>query len=198
MKKSVLFRFLMGAIAIIVFMFLANLAGFYPAIVRPTGLRIWLPKVDSQRPARPALKPSLAPIPAKARVEEKFYTLRLNVVEWGPAFEGAPFSRMVGPTIRKGMAEGKIINTSETIVFEVEWRNAKGLSKQTVTAQNGQAIIQVNPDAIGPDTWVVVHSTSRFASPPDGLPLTTHPGELHNQIKNGVQTTYLHFILPPH
>lgn len=198
MKKQVLFWFLMGVIVVFFFLLFANLAGFYPAIVRPTGLRVWLPKVGSQR-ARAVFKPQAITPPAKTRVEEKkLYTLRLNVVEWSPAFEGVPFSRNIGPTIRKGMAEGKILNTSKTIVFEVEWWNAKGLSKQIITAQNGQAIIQVSPDAIGPDTWVAVQSVTRFYAPPDSLPLTTHPGELHNQIKNGVETTYLHFILPPH
>ena len=156
---------------------------------------------------------------AKTGITEGLYTLRFNIVEWSPLLEGAPFSRNVGPTIRKGMAEGTVTRTSASITFRVEWRQGgsrlagknifiNGELKSLpggftdrwmveVVAKNGQATISLDPALIGEETELHVWSDTQFSAPPDRLPLVTNPGELNRQVKGGVRETYLHFILPP-
>ena len=149
-------------------------------------------KKSAKRVAQaPAVATTLTPTSA-------LYTLRLNVVEWSPLFSGVPFSRDIGPLIRKGLTESSIKRASRPVVFEIEWFCAEGcLRRQTVVVCNGQAAISMCPNVIGPDTWVRVWSDTTFWSPPGGLPLVTNPGELYCQVKQGIKETYLHFILPP-
>lgn len=160
------------------------------------------------------------PAPAKVAGKSQLYTLRLNVVEWSQSLNDAPFSKNVGPAIRKGMTEGKIARATTPVIFRVEWRqganrlaggkviwingearvlpvNFSSKYMIEVTTKNGQATIAMDPAMVGPETAVCVWSDTRFVTPPNGLPLVTSPGELDNHVRRGVRETYLHFVLPP-
>ena len=116
--------------------------------------------------------------------------LRINVVEWSQIFEGKSLmSRDIGPVIRQGLANGTVVRTKEPLGFLV--------NGASVSVQDGQAI--VDPGAINAETVLIVQPSdgAKFASPPNGLPLTTDPGELDAVVKRGVSEIWLNFILAP-
>jgi len=164
-----------------------------PAAVKPQVKQVQVvekpisaqPTSPQPTPAPPAPVPVLPVIPAAA--PEQRLALRLNVVEWSPVFDGKCLeSRQTGPLIRKGLAEGTVRRASVPITFLV--------NGMEVLVHNGQAI--VDPGHIGPETTIVVRSLGgRFASPPDGLPLVTKPGELDSLVKKGAREIWLNFIL---
>ncbi|MBI4919874.1 hypothetical protein HY838_01110 [Candidatus Azambacteria bacterium] len=147
------------------------------------------------------------------------HTLRLNVVEWSDSLSGE--SRKIGPAIRKGLADGSVKRASAPIRFRIEWRQgAARLAGKTimvngekktlpsnfadggaieVLVRSGQATIELDASAIGPETVLVVHPPrdARLASPPDELPLITTPGELEGQISKGFQVINFNFVLSP-
>ncbi|MDO8743338.1 MAG: hypothetical protein Q7J30_02180 [Candidatus Azambacteria bacterium] len=116
--------------------------------------------------------------------------LRINVVEWAPVFKGKSLmSRDIGPIVRQGLANGTVVRAKEQLEFLV--------NGASVSVQDGQAI--VDPGTIGPETTLVVQPVSgaKFASPPNGLPLKTNPGELDAVVKRGVSEIWINFILAP-
>lgn len=116
--------------------------------------------------------------------------LRINVVEWAPVFQGKSLmSRDIGPIVNQGLANGTVVRTKKTLVFLV--------NNASVSVQNGSAI--VDPGPINSETVIVIQPANgaRFASPPNGLPLTTNPGELDALVKRGSSEIWLCFILAP-
>ena len=116
--------------------------------------------------------------------------LRINVVEWAPEFQGKSLhSRDIGPVVRQGLANGTVVRTKEKIGFLV--------NGASVVVCDGSAI--VDPGAIGPETTLTVQPVNgaRFASPPNGLPLLTNPGELNAIVQRGVSEVWMNFILAP-
>ncbi len=164
-----------------------------PAAVKPQVKQVQVvekpapaqPTSSQPTPAPPAPVPVLPVIPAAA---EQRLTLRLNVVEWSPVFDGKCLeSRQIGSLIRKGLAEGTVVRASVPIVFLVNGTR--------VLVQNGQAVLDTGLVLGIP--LVVWPVDARFASPPDGLPLETKPGELEALVQKGVREIWLNFVLAP-
>ena len=152
--------------------------------------------VATTKKVSPVAKQAAVPAPVQQAVAVPNYAavpkliLRINVVEWAPVFEGKSLhSRDIGPVVRQGLANGKVIRTKESLMFMV--------NGASVSVQGGQAI--VDPGTIGPETTLVVQPANgtKFASPPNGLPLTTNPGELDAVVKRGVSEIWMNFILAP-
>jgi len=142
-------------------------------------------------PAPPAPAPAPAPqIAAVPNVGATKLVLRVNIVEWAPVFQGKSLmSRDIGPVIQQGLVNGTVVRTKEQLGFLV--------NGASILVQNGSAI--VNPGPIGPETVIVVQPANgmRFASPPNGLPFFTNPGELNAVVQQGVSEIWLNFILAP-
>ena len=135
------------------------------------------------------LSPPAVMVPALATTAPQLI-LRINVVEWASVFKGKSLmSRDIGPVIRQGLANGTIVRTKEALTFVV--------NNASVSVQDGSAI--VDPGPINAETTLVVQPANggRFASPPNGLPLTTNPGELDAVVKRGTSEIWLNFILAP-
>ena len=116
--------------------------------------------------------------------------LRINVVEWSEDFAGKSLiSRDIGPVIRQGLADGTVVRTKEPLGFLV--------NGASVVVRDGSAI--VDPGTINTETVLIVQPSDgvKFASPPNGLPLTTNPGELDAVVKQGVSEIWMNFILVP-
>jgi len=116
--------------------------------------------------------------------------LRINVVEWSEDFAGKSLmSRDIGPVIRQGLADGTVVRTKEPLGFLV--------NGASVVVRDGSAI--VDPGTINTETVLIVQPSDgvKFASPPNGLPLTTNPGELDAVVKQGVSEIWMSFILVP-
>lgn len=150
------------------------------------------PVAKQAAPLPLAMAPAPVPLPVIPRVAAKTgqLTLRINVVEWSQIFEGRSLmSRDIGALIRKGLADGTVKRVAQPLIFNV--------NGAIVTVQGGQ--VALDPGQIGPETVIVVRSLegAKFASPPNGLPLTTNPGELYALVKQGVSEIWLNFILDP-
>ena len=154
----------------------------------------------SEKKEAPAPIPGPVPIPAPAPVPTPAQiaipavattpqlVLRINIVEWSPVFAGKSLlSRDIGPVVRQWLADGTVIRAKETLGFTV--------NGAAVSVQNGSAII--NPGQVSPATALVIRPVdgAKFASPPNGLPFTTNPGELYGVVQNGVSEIWLNFIL---
>jgi len=191
------------------------------------------PAMPPEKKEAPAPVPGPVPVPAPVPVPipalavaaisppmSKFYTLRINVIEWDQSTFGrlkTLYSRDVGPAIRKGIAKGAIKLATIPITFQIEWWGTD-LGGKTVTingrevklpenfangsvieliAHNGQATIAVDPSVITAGTVIRVRAKDeQMASPPDGLSLETVPGELEAQKRvSKWQDIFLNFIL---
>jgi len=138
-----------------------------------------------------------APVPVKQRqmvvvpsVGTAQLILRINVVEWAPVFQGKSLaSRDIGPVVRQGLANGTVVRTKESLGFLV--------NGASVSVYDGSAI--VDPGPIGPEAVLVVRPVDgvRFASPPNGLPLTTNQGELDAAVRRGASEIWMNFVLAP-
>lgn len=151
----------------------------------PVTARVTPPAADSG-----TYVPARVPVPALAPSAPAQFALRINVVEWASVFAGKSLmSRDIGSIIRQGLANGTVVRTKIPLTFKVNGRE--------VSVPDGQVII--DPGPIGPETALVVQPFcgSKFASPPNGLPLVTNPGELDALVKRGVTEIWLNFILDP-
>lgn len=140
--------------------------------------------------AAPVPVPAPAPIPTMASVIPQLI-LRINVVEWSPVFAGKSLkSRDIGPVVRQGLADGTVVRVKEPLNFTVN-------GASVVVVHGGSAI--VNPGTVSQATSMVIRPVdgARFASPPNGLALTTNPGELLGVVQSGVSEIWLNFILAP-
>ena len=166
-----------------------------PAAKKKPPKKVAQARIQVPKPAKESV-PTLVPAPIPvllvipAATPEQRLTLRLNVVEWSQVFEGKSLmSRDIGPLIRKGLSDGTVVRTAAPLTFNV--------NGAAVAVQNGQAVLDTGP--IGPETVIVARSLegAKFVSPPNGLPLTTNPGELDALVKKGAKEIWLNFILDP-
>lgn len=135
-----------------------------------------------------------APVPAHQVAVPNYgatkLILRIVVVEWSPDFMGKSLmSRDIGPVVRRGLANGTVIRTKEQFGFLV--------NGASVVVHDGSAI--VDPGPIKPEMTLTVQpiNEARFASPPNGLPLVTNPGELNTLVQQGISEIWMNFILAP-
>jgi len=151
------------------------------------------PPMTAKKKALPVAKQAAPSVVAQVAVPNFGTTkliLRINVVEWSSVFQGKSLmSRDIGPIVRQGLANGTVVLAKEPLGFTV--------NGASVSVQGGHAIVDSGP--INPETVLVVQPASgaKFASPPNGLPLTTNPGELDAVVKRGVSEIWLNFILAP-
>ena len=148
------------------------------------------PRVEKRQIVKRAVVPPVVQAVAVPNYAAPKLVLRLNVVEWSPVFQGKRLkSREIGPIIDQGLANGTVVRTKETLTFLV--------NNASVLVRDGSAI--VDPGPIGPETVMVVQPANgmRFASPPNGLPLTTNPGELNAVVRQGMSEIWMCFILAP-
>ena len=192
-------KIVVGVVAVLVLLVLAVFFGGYkygqyrckPCVVKPVVAKSKSIKKQQKVAKSSTLAPAstLTLISAIVSAPQKL-TLRLNVVEWSQIFEGKSLmSRDIGSLIRKGLADGTVVRTTQPLMFNV--------NGAMVTVQGGQ--VTLDPGKIGPETTIVVQPSGnvKFASPPGELPLMTGPGELDTLVKKGVKEVWLNFILAP-
>ncbi len=192
-------KIVVGVVAVLVLLVLAVFFGGYkygqyrckPCVVKPVVAKSKSIKKQQKVAKSSTLAPAstLTLISAIVSAPQKL-TLRLNVVEWSQIFEGKSLmSRDIGSLIRKGLADGTVVRTTQPLMFNV--------NGAMVTVQGGQ--VTLDPGKIGPETTIVVQPSGNveFASPPGKLPLVTEPGELDSLVKKGARELWLNFILAP-
>lgn len=153
-------------------------------VKKPVVKRIAAPTLQPAPMPKQTIVPALAPAPIPQLI------LRINVVEWSQKFAGKSLmSRDIGPIIQQGLANGTVIRTRIPFIFRVNGSD--------VVVQGGSAIVNSGP--IKPETALVIQPLlgEKFASPPNGLPLTTNPGELDAMVRQGMSEIWLNFILVP-
>jgi len=157
-------------------------------LAKPKPVKKVVVKTAKAAPAPPApVLPAIPPAPP----EVKRLTLRINIVEWSPVFDGACLEpRQIGPVADAGLTAGTVRRTTCPVQFNVNG---------AVVLVQGQAVLDLGP-TLRAGTGVVIQPIGReyFVLPPGAqFPFGISAQDLKSSAEKGVSERRVFFILAP-